>query len=285
MLANRIYKYYERQREVEPPRFHLGASEIGEECERRLWMVFRWCVKTEFEGRMLRLLDTGKREETRLLAELEAIGVRIQLVADNPDLQHKVSAFGGHFGGSMDAIATNIDPLDPEKPYILEFKTVNASGFTKLGNKGVKEANKRHYIQMQIYMGISGIHQALYLSVCKDNDKIYEEVVEFDHKVFDEHMEKAKRIVSSPTPPSPPANYTVPEPNATLKPRYKDCMYPFPCPALSMCYEGAKPIKNCRSCVFAKPVKAGEWLCNKHGTTLDKQRQLAACDEYTAIEI
>lgn len=285
MIVDRIYQHYERQREVEPPRFHLGASEIGIECERRLWLTYRWCVAESFSGQKLRLFDTGKREEFRLLDELKAIGVQVQFINDDPDLQHRVSAFGGHFGGSLDAIATHIDPWEPEKPYVLEFKTHGTTSFNKLKKEGVETSKHQHYVQMQIYMGLTGTPQAIYLAVHKDKDELYEEVVEFNQGVFDEHMEKAKRIITSPTPPSPPEKYVVPAPDAQLKPRFEKCMYPFPCPALSMCYEGAKPIRSCRSCVFAKPVKAGEWLCNKHGTTLDNQQQLTGCDDYTAITL
>ena len=51
-------------------RDHLGASIIGKDCERALWYDFRWVTRSTFSGRMLRLFDTGKREEDRLVRDL-----------------------------------------------------------------------------------------------------------------------------------------------------------------------------------------------------------------------
>ena len=51
-------------------RDHLGASIIGKECERALWYDFRWATRRAFSGRMLRLFETGKREEDRLVRDL-----------------------------------------------------------------------------------------------------------------------------------------------------------------------------------------------------------------------
>ncbi|MEO5365362.1 MAG: oxidoreductase, partial [Magnetococcus sp. WYHC-3] len=34
---------------------HLGASLIGKECDRSLWLDFRWAARARFGGRMLRL--------------------------------------------------------------------------------------------------------------------------------------------------------------------------------------------------------------------------------------
>ena len=44
-------------------RNHLGGSIIGDECERKLWYVFRWGMKTQFPSRILRLFARGQREE------------------------------------------------------------------------------------------------------------------------------------------------------------------------------------------------------------------------------
>jgi hypothetical protein len=272
MIVDRIYQYYERQREVEPTRFHLGASQLGADCERSVWLGYRWFDRENIEGRILRLFDTGKREEFRLLDELAAIGVKVQLIADNPDLQHKVSAYGGHFGGSMDAIATHIDPENPETPYVLEFKTHNAKSFSELQKHGLDKAKWQHFVQMQIYMGLTGIHQGLYLGVCKDNDNIYEELVRFDTDVFTELMEKARRLLQAATPPVKLHN----------SPQFFKCKW---CPMLEVCHNGKKAAKSCRTCIHSAPHKSGQWHCSKRDILLDNQQQQAGCDEYTAIQL
>ena len=49
-------------------REHLGASLIGKPCGRALWFDFRWVTPSRFSGRMLRLFETGQREEDRIVA-------------------------------------------------------------------------------------------------------------------------------------------------------------------------------------------------------------------------
>jgi len=235
-------------------------------------MSYRWFASEDFEGRKLRLFDTGKREEFRLLDELKAIGVQVKFISDDPDLQHRVSALSGHFGGSLDAIATHIDPMDPEKPYILEFKTHNTKSFNDLKKNGVVQAKWQHYVQMQIYMGLMEIPQAIYLAVCKDNDELYEEEVVFDEEVFSQLMQKARRLVKSPSAPDKLHN----------SPQFFKCKW---CPMLDVCHNGTKAAKSCRTCVHSAPHESGTWLCTKHGATLSNEQQLAACDEYTAIEL
>ena len=46
----------------EPPRPHMGCSLIGDPCERKLWLSFRWAVVERFDGRILRLFRRGQHE-------------------------------------------------------------------------------------------------------------------------------------------------------------------------------------------------------------------------------
>jgi len=82
--ARKIYDWYESQKEDH--REHLGASLIGHHCDRYLWLTFRWSASPQFEGRVLRLFGTGKREETRVYDELRAIGVDIHTEADGKQI-------------------------------------------------------------------------------------------------------------------------------------------------------------------------------------------------------
>jgi len=58
-------------------RTHLGASLIGRDCKRYLWYVFRWCRRSDTDGRRQRLFNRGHREEARFIEWLEGIGFRI----------------------------------------------------------------------------------------------------------------------------------------------------------------------------------------------------------------
>ena len=282
MLVERIYKYYE-QRNDEASRVHLGASQLGNECERAVWLGFRWFGKEKFEGRMLRLFETGQLAEARFISDLEAIGVKVKALHEDTLMQHRVTALGGHFGGSMDGIATNIDPDDPEKEFVLEFKTHNEKSFNELKKHGVDSAKRQHYVQMQIYMGLSGIHQALYLAVNKNTDELYEEIVPFNKEAFDLLMQKARRIITSSEAPA----------RINENPSFFKCKM---CSMAKVCHErradeqnslvtSSGRTKNCRTCKHSSPHTDGKWLCGLQNKLLDDQQQRAGCDQHEAIII
>ncbi len=63
-------------------RWHLGGSQIGETCSRKLWYIFRWCFREipetiEEYGRKQRLFNRGHREEEHFIKMLEGIGCKV----------------------------------------------------------------------------------------------------------------------------------------------------------------------------------------------------------------
>lgn len=59
------------------PRWHLGASLIGHNCDNYLWHTFRWTFHKKFDGRMQRLFQRGHREEDVFVEYLEGIGCTV----------------------------------------------------------------------------------------------------------------------------------------------------------------------------------------------------------------
>jgi hypothetical protein len=117
-------------------RDHLGASIIGKDCERALWYDFRWVSRRAFSGRMLRLFETGKREEDRLVRDLRRTGATVLDSDPETGRQWEVSALGGHFGGSLDAVAIGLLEA-PKTWHVVEFKTHSAKSFATLKKDGV----------------------------------------------------------------------------------------------------------------------------------------------------
>jgi hypothetical protein len=196
--VSKIYAAYEADAE-EDNRPHLGASLIGHECERYLWLTFRWADKKKFDGRMLRLFDTGNLAEARFVADLRRIGVQVH-ETDPEGKQWRVSDIGGHFGGSMDGAVLGL-PEAPKTWHVAEFKTHSDKSFNDLTKKRVEKSKPQHYAQMQVYMGLMSLDRALYYGVCKDNDEVYTKWVHFDQSVFDQLQARAKKIIDATEPP------------------------------------------------------------------------------------
>jgi hypothetical protein len=243
----------------------MGCSELGAPCERYLWLKFRWAVVERIPGRILRVFRRGHREEPMILGDLRAIGC----VIDDGD-QQRVD-FGCHVSGSIDAIIRSGVPEAPKKPHVAEFKTHSLKSFNDLEKHGVEKSKPRHYIQMQTYMHGTGIDRALYLAVCKDDDRIYTERVRYDRDVAEKAIARGKRLAIVDEMPPP----------LSADPSWYECKM---CPAHGFCHEGARDVpKSCRTCAHSTAKDDGTWRCERHNAEpIPTAYQHTGCGDYEA---
>lgn len=195
-----IYTAYEAEGD-DGFRDHLGASIISKECERALWYDFRWVTRSAFSGRMLRLFETGRLEEDRLVRDLRRTGATVLDCDPDTGRQWRVEAHGGHFGGSMDAVAIGLREA-PATRHVVEFKTHNQSSLTALRKDGVQRSKPLHWAQMQVYVHLAGLNRAMYVTVCRDTDEIHIERVHADPGEGERLLARARRVIDAPRPPA-----------------------------------------------------------------------------------
>lgn len=266
-----IYEQYEKRGEAEKLRTYLGASVIGKECRRALWYAFRWATKEKFDGRMLRLFQTGHLAEPRFVADLRSIGAKVYDVDPANGKQFGFVDHGGHARGHMDGCAQGI-PGGGQKWHVLEFKTHSAKSFATLKKDGVKKAKPEHYAQMQWYMGKSGMDRALYLAVNKDTDELYSERIEFDRVFFEQIQAKFDTIIFASSPP----------PKISDDPKFYICNW---CAHKGVCHGNQVPAVSCRTCVHATPERDGDgrWSCAKHGPEIPVHAQRTGCGDHLPL--
>jgi len=262
-----IFAAYEADRE-DGRRPHLGASQIGKACERALWYDFRWTTPARFPGRMLRLFETGQLEEARLVRNLRRIGATVLEADPETGRQWRVEAHGGHFGGSLDAVARGLIEA-PKTWHVLEFKTHSGKSVRELAARGVAGAKPQHWAQMQVYMHLTGLTRAMYVAVCKDTDDIHMERVHADRAAGERLLAKAARVIRSPYPPA----------CISEDPAWWECRF---CDHHAVCHEGDAAAVTCRSCLHATPVEGG-WHCARWDQGLDLGAQRQGCAKHLFI--
>lgn len=262
-----IINFYERQPQTHRP--HMGASLIGHICDRYIWLTWRWALRPDFDGRMLRLFKAGQDAESRFMQELRDIGATVWEVDPDSGQQWRVSAVNGHFGGSLDGVAKGL-PEGPKTPAVVECKTHNDKSFKTLLSKGVKEAKPQHYDQMQVYMGLMELERALYVAENKNDSAVYTEWVHFDSDKFQVILDRATNLVESSTPPW----------RISKDKDHFECKY---CSMWKHCHGGQAAESNCRTCVHASAVENGAWHCSKHNKTLTYEEQTLGCDTHLLI--
>lgn len=262
-IVRLIDEYHEQRKNS--PRYHLGPSSLGHPCRRWLWLSFRWAVREEFSGRILRLFRRGQNEEETVVADLRAIGCEVD--AEEDGKQYRVS-FASHLSGSMDGIVRSGVPEAPGKPHVLEIKTHSKKSFDDLVKHGVEKSKPQHWAQMQVYMLGSEIDRALYVSVCKDDDRIYSERVRLEKRKAQELVKKGKDIIASDRLPEP----------ISADPTWYQCKF---CAAHSFCFDTNLTNQvNCRTCAHSTAADNNEWRCERWGSDIPREFQLAGCDDH-----
>jgi hypothetical protein len=267
-LAAEIYRWHQANAD-DGLRPHLGASLIGHPCARYLWLSFRWVMATGFEGRILRLFARGQREEAIIVEELRGIGAEVSECQANGD-QWRVSACGGHFGGSLDGCVKGLPGGSATNWELLEFKTHNAKSFKDLSEKGVQVSKPQHWCQMQTYLHLTGMTRANYIAVNKDTEALYHERVAVDPEAGPQLIKRAESVIFAQEPP----------PGISSDPSWFQCRM---CSYHAFCHGQEAPLVTCRSCAHVTPDPQGGWKCERFGHWLTISAQKEACAQHRYI--
>jgi hypothetical protein len=255
-ISSLIDEYHESK--AEQPRAHMGVSLIGNECERYLWLNFRWAVKPKFPGRILRLFRRGHLEENQIILDLKNIGINVT------DQQKRVN-FNYHVSGSIDGIIKGGVPEAPKSEHLLEMKTYNDKRFNKLNKEGVEKSDPVYFIQCQVYMDGLGIKRALFYAVNKNTDEIYTERIRLNKEVSQKYITRAQRIAMSDRLPYP----------ISTDPTWYKCKM---CNMHSFCHETnlTKEV-NCRTCAHSTAKEDNTFYCELHSGVIPIEYQYEGC--------
>ena len=239
------------------PRTYIGASRIGQECERRVWLEFRGLAEEDFEGRMLRLFSRGDIGEERIRHELRCIG--FEAAGD----QSALSGFDGRFGGHTDGFVRL-----PGAPWLLlECKTASSKNFRRFLKVGLEKWKSIYWYQIHTYMAAFKIAQCLYVVVNKDTDEISVQLHDYDESVAKESYARARRVVTGDLPTRPFG-----------APKKPTCLW---CPASQFCWEDQPLAKKCGSCRHWSSVDKNGGACGRDGRRVT---QHDVCADYEALE-
>lgn len=253
-------------------RKHLGASELGEECHRKLWYKFRWVKEEIFDGRMLRLFNVGHTAEPRFISYLRGIGFEVREFDDNGK-QFRIIGAKGHYGGSLDGMckAPARYEISEDIIFLNEYKTNNTgANYDAVEKQTLAKAKPKHWAQMCQYGYKKGIRYGIYLIENKNDSEITVKVVELNWNYGKLLEEKAEQIIFTKEPP----------PRISDNPAFQDCKF---CHLANICHKGERPEKNCRSCRQAVPVDNGEWSCSLHNSIIPSDFIKEGCEQWLPI--
>jgi hypothetical protein len=274
-------------------RNHLGISEIGDKCSRKLWYKFRWADLEIHDGRMRRLLARGHREEERYVNYLEAVGCKVFRFSQQLWYSEQLNEFkviendADLSGGTGSFVQITSGPLlqvaEKRGFKLKQYRVTGVMGHYGGSCDGIVFTPwydqipfiaefKTHNTKSFTYYVQNGLKKAKpqhWAQMCSYGWKnsiqygIYFPENKNDDGIQLEVLELdwnyaqqlEKKAEEIILSPNPPERIS-------NNPAYQECQW---CFLKDVCHNNKIPKKNCRSCKNSMPVENAQWKCSKFG--------------------
>ncbi len=183
-------------------RRYIGASSIGKPCLRSIWYGFNGYEADKIPASLQITFDIGKSLEKLIISYLDNSKINIEIPTKDNNYLFCQDKDIPEMQGHMDAIIH----LDNISPTILEIKTAKSSSFNKFKKDGVISWSQSYHYQIQSYMGMSGIDEAIILAINKDSSELHAEHVPFNKELFSYIKSKALSVINSTDAPQKISN-------------------------------------------------------------------------------
>lgn len=203
-----INRITEREAAAEPRRRYLGASSLGDKCERKLWYQYNGYPAAPRRANLIYAAQDGHRSEAVVADRLRKVpGVELWTLDDQGN-QYGFTDFDRRFAGHIDGMIRGILQA-PKTLHVWENKALNEKRFKEfrkaLDTSGEKQClvnfDFKWYTQAQIYMGYFDATRH-YLTACYAGAReMLSCRTEFDRAFFDASRAKALRIIEAKEPP------------------------------------------------------------------------------------
>ena len=259
-----------------PP--YLGASTIGETCERKLWLSWRMAKTEEFTAEQLYRFEDGYRIEDILASRLGRVhGVKLRTIDPVTGYQFNMIAVDGHLRGRIDGRIAGLLQA-PETEHIWEAKACDEKKQALLvkakAEHGEKNALKAwditYYAQAVLYMQQLGITRH-YLTCASPGARSTVSVrTNADNDYAVSLLQKAERIKKEPNLPV----------GISDNPAWWQCKG---CAFSELCHQQKVAEVNCRTCLHSTPVINGEWHCARYKQNIPAGFQCSGCEHHLFI--
>lgn len=183
---------------AQPKRDYLGASILGDPCERAVQFYAMGVAQDPIPGgRKQDIFARGHWIEALMIRRLRAAGFILVDVDPRTGQQFEATWQGGRVKGHPDGLLVHwLAPHDCpiELPALWECKGLGSKWWKKVVKDGLRWTFPRYFGQMQLLMGGFNIPRGLFTAVNADTMERYHALVDFDPSTYANLLSRAERI-------------------------------------------------------------------------------------------
>lgn len=193
-----------KKRRETPSRTYLGASSLGDECDRKVQLDYIEANELNppqpnnpepFSGQTLRIFATGHVFEPMVRDWLRSAGFEIVDRANGRDIGY--SHLDGKLKGHVDGVIHN-GPLPTPYPCLWECKSLNEKNWQDVVKKGVQISKPIYAAQIALYQAYLDLtNPCLFTAINKNTQELHHELVPFNQKLAQDTSDKAVSIVKA----------------------------------------------------------------------------------------
>ena len=181
-------------------RKYIGASSIGDECQRKIqyrYLNYPIDPNKAFTARTLRIFQFGHEIEDYASKWLRGAGFDLR-TEDKDGKQFGFSIADGEIKGHIDGVVCS-GPADMSYPSLWECKSSNDSKFKAFVRHGVAKANPVYATQIALYQTYMDLYEnpALFTVVNKNTSEVYYELVPYDKNLAQKASDRAVNILTA----------------------------------------------------------------------------------------
>lgn len=194
-----IDAHFFAKRTEEGVRSYIGASAIGNECQRAIQLAYMNIPIDEgrITGKTLRIFDVGHRWEDIVAAWLRNAGFTLDTVDEKTGRQIGWVALNGKGKGHVDGVLRG-GPVPMAYPSIWECKALNEKSWQDVKKRGLALSKPQYAAQIainQAYLDMTA--PALFTALNKNTEELHHELVYFDQTLAQTMSDRLLQVVEA----------------------------------------------------------------------------------------
>ncbi len=180
-----------------PRRLYLGASLIGEPCQRKIQYSYQATEAKPHSGKTLRIFKAGHVFEEISADELRLAGFDLRTHDKNGE-QFGFEVAGGKIAGHIDGVLCG-GPVAMAYPALWEHKALGPKSWNEVVKKGITVAKPVYAAQLALYQAYLDLTEnpAIFTARNRDTQQLYHEPVPFDSALAQRMSDRAVQILEA----------------------------------------------------------------------------------------